>query len=388
MAASSATGVKRRVLENDSNFGSSESDFDSDDSVKDKDYVESSDTSKISEDSEISSGFKQNSAGKDPSVSEILKNVVPKIEEIWKNASIPIVSRNRVWDKLKKFHERYKQIQKNIESRIHSETMQDVIEKLFPNKTEQTEERVPIVTDKNRQSSSNGVQNSHESDILKTYIKMVSNLEERIEDQKQIIKHLKEKNYNIEVKNAPKKQPASMQPKIRTTSISVAAHPGQETPKIDTENRHQKYISLGHAQKEPNQTQPPKMVSENITKPVDTEWKTPKYHKKNRATYGTGEENTGLRAYIPKSYIHVSKIHVDFTKDDLNRFIKNKILVDAECEELDIRSRSYRSFKVAVLANEAKNLLDSKAWPKNIAVKKFIERNRNFQTNTEQKNLT
>ena len=75
----------------------------------------------------VQSDLKQNSAGKDPSVSEILKNVVPKIEEIWKNASIPIVSRNRVWDKLKKFHERYKQIQKNIKSRIHTETMKGKI---------------------------------------------------------------------------------------------------------------------------------------------------------------------------------------------------------------------------------------------------------------------
>lgn len=75
----------------------------------------------------VQNDLKYKSGGKDPGVSEILKNVIPKIEEIWQSASIPIVSRNRIWDKLKKFHERYKQIQKNLKSRKNTETMQGKI---------------------------------------------------------------------------------------------------------------------------------------------------------------------------------------------------------------------------------------------------------------------
>ena len=48
--------------------------------------------------------LKQKSAGKDPSVCEILKQVVPKIEEIWLKASILVVTKNRMWDKIKTFY--------------------------------------------------------------------------------------------------------------------------------------------------------------------------------------------------------------------------------------------------------------------------------------------
>lgn len=58
MAALSSAGVKRKVFENSENVGSSESDFDSDDSLRDKDYVESSDNSHSSEESEKSVSLK------------------------------------------------------------------------------------------------------------------------------------------------------------------------------------------------------------------------------------------------------------------------------------------------------------------------------------------
>lgn len=68
--------------------------------------------------------LKERYAGKDPSVCEILKQTVPKIEEIWLKASIPVVSKNRIWDKIKKFQQRYKLIQRNLKSRQDTQTIE------------------------------------------------------------------------------------------------------------------------------------------------------------------------------------------------------------------------------------------------------------------------
>lgn len=58
MAAPGVARVKRKVVENDDISSSSQSDFDSDDSIKDKDYLESSGDSDSSEDSLVSVSLK------------------------------------------------------------------------------------------------------------------------------------------------------------------------------------------------------------------------------------------------------------------------------------------------------------------------------------------
>lgn len=58
MAAPGVARVKRKVFENDDISSSSPSDFDSDDSIKDKDYLESSGDSDSSEDSLVSVSLK------------------------------------------------------------------------------------------------------------------------------------------------------------------------------------------------------------------------------------------------------------------------------------------------------------------------------------------
>lgn len=72
----------------------------------------------------IQHDLKDKNNGKNPSVCDILNILVPKIEEIWQTASIPTVSRRRIWDKLKTFHQRYKNIQKNLKCRKDTATIQ------------------------------------------------------------------------------------------------------------------------------------------------------------------------------------------------------------------------------------------------------------------------
>ncbi|KAK4880849.1 hypothetical protein RN001_008995 [Aquatica leii] len=87
----------------------------------------------------------------------------------------------------------------------------------------------------------------------------------------------------------------------------------------------------------------------------------------------TGDQTERLQAYIPKSTIHISKLTLENTKDDLINYIKNQIpSIDIECEELIVRSKSYRSFKVSVPYNYKQALLTSDFWPNYIAVKPFF----------------
>lgn len=51
---------------------------------------------------------------KDPSVSEIVKKVADKLKSIWKSASIPIVSDQRIETMLKAYHGKYRNILKPL----------------------------------------------------------------------------------------------------------------------------------------------------------------------------------------------------------------------------------------------------------------------------------
>lgn len=79
-----------------------------------------------------------------------------------------------------------------------------------------------------------------------------------------------------------------------------------------------------------------------------------------------------LTPYIPKTYIHVSNVHLDCSKDLIINYVKSKIDSEIDCVELEVKSQTCRSLKIGILANEAGKLLDTTFWPPQIAIKKFI----------------
>lgn len=90
--------------------------------------------------------------------------------------------------------------------------------------------------------------------------------------------------------------------------------------------------------------------------------------------FGTGSAGGGLEAFVPLSSIHVSKVKLSFAGVDVIKFVKTKLGQDVlvDCEELEVRSQSYRSFRISVPADQGTRLLDTDFWPPGIAVRKFI----------------
>lgn len=70
----------------------------------------------------------------------------------------------------------------------------------------------------------------------------------------------------------------------------------------------------------------------------------------------------------------MSKVKLSFAGVDVVKFVKTKLGQDVlvDCEELEVRSQSYRSFRISVPADRGTRLLDTDFWPPGIAVRKFI----------------
>ncbi|CAH0561689.1 unnamed protein product [Brassicogethes aeneus] len=68
---------------------------------------------------------------------------------------------------------------------------------------------------------------------------------------------------------------------------------------------------------------------------------------KKKVIYGTAKKNgTEIGAYMPKSKIHVSKLNLSVTKENIITFIKGELPdMEVNCEELNVKSKAYRSFK-------------------------------------------
>lgn len=63
--------------------------------------------------------MKPTSTSKDPTVAEVADKVSNKIEQLWLKASVPIISHKRVVEKVRLYHDKYKNILKPFKSRQH-----------------------------------------------------------------------------------------------------------------------------------------------------------------------------------------------------------------------------------------------------------------------------
>ena len=66
--------------------------------------------------------MKPTSTSKDPAVAEVSDKVAKKIEQLWLKASIPIISHKRVVEKIRLYHDKYRNILKPFKSRQHDES--------------------------------------------------------------------------------------------------------------------------------------------------------------------------------------------------------------------------------------------------------------------------
>lgn len=96
---------------------------------------------------------------------------------------------------------------------------------------------------------------------------------------------------------------------------------------------------------------------------------------KKQAKFGSGSTSELLKPYIPRTFVHVSRLDLTCSPDVLLSYIKSKtdICID-ECEELQVKSKSYKCFKIGVQADKASTLLDPEFWPPYVAVKRFFDR--------------
>ncbi|CAH0558571.1 unnamed protein product [Brassicogethes aeneus] len=59
--------------------------------------------------------------------------------------------------------------------------------------------------------------------------------------------------------------------------------------------------------------------------------------------YGTGIACPTLGAFMPLSHVHVSKIGLEFSDEDVIKYIKSKINIEVKCEELQVKSKTLSS---------------------------------------------
>lgn len=57
--------------------------------------------------------------------------------------------------------------------------------------------------------------------------------------------------------------------------------------------------------------------------------------------------------------MHVSKVNYNCSKEDINNYIKQKFDVEFTCEELPVKSNSYKSFKIGTTVTCVDTPLDS-----------------------------
>lgn len=90
--------------------------------------------------------------------------------------------------------------------------------------------------------------------------------------------------------------------------------------------------------------------------------------------YGTGSTSDGLAAFIPQTDVHVSKVGKDYDGNKVVSYIKSQSneAFEVGCEELQVKSGAYRSYKLTVPVTYCEKLLDSSFWPSGIAVRKFV----------------
>lgn len=124
----------------------------------------------------------------------------------------------------------------------------------------------------------------------------------------------------------------------------------------------------------------PKESSSRIRDQNDINVSTLKQNKKTSSIYGSMTESSRLKAYMPLSHIHISKVRLENDAQDIIEYVKNKIPnTDVECEEVKVKSGMYKSFKLSLPANCSSKLLQSSFWPESVAVRKFRNFEKNFQ---------
>lgn len=135
-------------------------------------------------------------------------------------------------------------------------------------------------------------------------------------------------------------------------------------------------LNRKHKQGNPTESKSP-LEQENSTN-GDEGFIFPRKYRKQKVVFGTKKDDD-LTGYLPKSQIHVSKLNLEVTGEQVKKYITKQIpeCSDVTFEELKVKSNAYRSFKVSVPATFKNVVLQSEFWPDNIAVKPY--RDLNFQ---------
>ncbi|KAK9885121.1 hypothetical protein WA026_009345 [Henosepilachna vigintioctopunctata] len=80
-----------------------------------------------------------------------------------------------------------------------------------------------------------------------------------------------------------------------------------------------------------------------------------------KVIYGNQVEESCLQAYIPWTSIHLSKVRLQNTSEDIVNYIKSKIPnINPICEEITVKSGQYRGFKITIPANYSSNILNKR----------------------------
>ena len=99
-------------------------------------------------------------------------------------------------------------------------------------------------------------------------------------------------------------------------------------------------------------------------------------HKKKRPNiiYGKGETVEQISAYIPNIDIHISRLSLDLEANNIISYLTKKFSgIKVICEDLPVKSKLYKSFKINVPSTFKKNIYDESIWPQGVVVKPFFQ---------------
>jgi len=96
---------------------------------------------------------------------------------------------------------------------------------------------------------------------------------------------------------------------------------------------------------------------------------------------GTSTDNYKLKATEKKKWLFIGKVHKANNLDDLKEHIKNLLNNnDFECARMNTKYDT-NCFKLGVKEEDYEKIIDSKNWPQNIKISRFIFQNKNSSVN-------
>lgn len=113
------------------------------------------------------------------------------------------------------------------------------------------------------------------------------------------------------------------------------------------------------------------------------EWPKAQTTSDTQAVQGTNVECTSLKAVEVPSFFHVSRFNTATTEEELKTWISERLQLDDDqsikCWRLipkgrELSTLEFVSFKIGVLKEHEKKIMDPSVWPTNITVRPFEQR--------------